>query len=108
MSIFNWLRGKPKYSIWIDITDNGKYIARIVEANDAAKEADGSGICLKTIFMLPVNCRRNMAETAWADAIQALHDVGAYGYRRAPCYVEKAGGGVTKYNTGLDLNRAGS
>ena len=98
MRFFNWIRSKPKYAVWVDRTDNGKYIARIVDAHDAEKEAKGAGISLKTIFMLPVNCRRKQAASAWADAIEALDTVGADKFHLAPCYVEKEGGGATKYD----------
>lgn len=99
MSIFNWLRRKPKYAIWIDLTDNGKFLARIVNVEAAERAAlRGIGISPHTIFMLPISQRRILAASSWADAIAALKKVGAHNFLLAPCYVEQEGGGATKYD----------
>ena len=93
MSIFNWLRRKPKYAVWIDRTSDGRYLSRIVDGKDAER-------CMKdeasprTYFVTPIQDRCATPVGAWADALDALKDIEAGNFHLAECYVEKEGGGV--------------
>ena len=75
MSIFNWFRREPKYAIWIDLTDEDLYLARIVDAKSAALCHKAQAGSPHTIFMMSINKRRSLTQTAWEDAIAALDSV---------------------------------
>ena len=98
MSFLNWFRRKPDYAIWVDRTDKGRYLARIVDSVDAESVYRSKVGSPRNIFVMPISKRVDISASAWADAVVALTAIGADNPHLATCYIEKEDGGVSKWD----------
>lgn len=89
MKIFNWLRPKAKFAVYIDLGSNGKHTGRLVRPDRdriAAKSPHG-------IFVVPVWGRFDSAEAAADNCRRRLSEIGLdYAGSQAEVWVETSTG----------------